>query len=117
MKRRGSILTEVLISILIFTVAIVGLAGSIMLSLRMVVRSGVVLKQEQDMLNAYTTYMLKRDIEHTGNPTASADFKVTTINTPSSLRLGVKDINIDVYKYSLKDAKKGSEIYVIQRNN
>ena len=90
-----------------------------MLSLRMVVRSGEVLQQEQEMLNAYTTWMLTRDIEHTGTPSApvSADFKVEPVNNPPTLTFGTKNINTRMYKYSLKDAKKGSEIYVIQRGN
>ena len=117
MRRRGSILAEVVISIMIFLIAIVALSGSILLSLRMTVDSGMVMQKEQNVMNNCDAYLLKRSLTGSGAP-GSAITSCDMAKTGQTLALGEDSagrvISYDLYKFYAAD-KKGSEIYVIQR--
>ena len=118
MKRRGSLLIEVVISILIFTIGILALAGTLTMSLKMIVDSGQATKAEQeDTINKYQLYMLKRTVKHDGTPTDSA-YGAAKLSNPStaSIKLGGRTIQFDVYHF-VTNGKKGSDIYVTQRTN
>ena len=112
MRRRGSILAEVVISIMIFLIAIVALSGSILLSLRMTVDSGKVMQREQNVMNDCDAYLLKRSLTGSGAPGSSIS-SCDMAKTGQTLPLG-RVISYDLYKFYAAD-KKGSEIYVIQR--
>lgn len=60
MKRRASLLIEIMVAILIFTTGLIGLAGSIMLALKMVAQSEATTVAEQSAINQYERYMAKR---------------------------------------------------------
>lgn len=113
MRRRGSILAEVVISIMIFLIAIVALSGSILLSLRMTVDSGMVMQKEQNVMNNCDAYLLKRSLTGSGAPGSSIS-SCDMAKTGQTLALGERAITYDLYKFYAAD-KKGSEIYVIQR--
>lgn len=118
MRRRGSILAEVVISIMIFLIAIVALSGSILLSLRMTVDSGKVMQREQNVMNDCDAYLLKRSLTGSGAPGSSIS-SCDMAKTGQTLALGGEGsggraITYDLYKFYAAD-KKGSEIYVIQR--
>ena len=117
MRRRGSILAEVVISIMIFLIAIVALSGSILLSLRMTVDSGKVMQREQNVMNDCDAYLLKRSLTGSGAPGSSIS-SCDMAKTGQTLALGEgsagRVISYDLYKFYAAD-KKGSEIYVIQR--
>ena len=117
MRRRGSILAEVVISIMIFLIAIVALSGSILLSLRMTVDSGKVMQKEQNVMNNCDAYLLKRSLTGSGAPGSSIS-SCDMAKTGQTLTLGEgiagRVISYDLYKFYAAD-KKGSEIYVIQR--
>lgn len=113
MKSRGSILTEVMVGILIFTVGLAALAGTIMFSMKIIKQSGETTLREQEILNAAESYMAKRFYEEDGSPEPPAE---AVSGLGGSIKLGNKTINYDVYRYRLTD-KKGSEIYLLQRKN
>lgn len=118
MKHDGSLIIEVLISILIFTIGLVALAGTLTLSLKMIVDSGQATKAEQeDSINKYEAYMLKRTVKHDGTPTDSA-YSAAKLSSPSStsVKVGDRTMQFNVYHF-VTSGKKGSDIYVIQGIN
>lgn len=113
MKRHGSMLIEIVISILVFLIGILALAGSLTLSLKMIVQSGEATKNEQQVVNNYCNYSIKRTVKHSGSPT---DFGAVLESSKSIQFSGGQPINFYVYHFALKD-KKGSDIYVVQGTN
>jgi len=113
MKRRGSLLIEVVISILIFLIGLVALAGSLTLSLKMIVQSGDATKQEQDVVNKYNEYTIKQVMKHNATLTDYGAIQVSGVTF--NITIGDKQIsNLKVYTFATKD-KKGSDIYVVTR--
>lgn len=114
MKRRGSLFAEVLVSIMVFTVGLLALGGCIIYSMKLIMASKETLQQEQDIINAYDKYMLKRVMDHDGSPDGAQPSGSGTIKLSGN---GTeKSVAYDLYRYSVTD-KRGSEIYVIQRDN
>ncbi|MCQ4762891.1 type IV pilus modification PilV family protein [Cloacibacillus evryensis] len=114
MMRRGSLLAEVLVSILVFTIGLLALGGCILYSMRLIAASKETLQQEQDVINAYDKYMLKRVIDNDGTPEGAQSGGSGTIRFSGNG--SEEEISYNLYRYSVT-GKKGSEIYVIQRDN
>ncbi len=116
MKRRASLLIEIMVAILIFTTGLIGLAGSIMLALKMVAQSEATTVAEQSAINQYERYMAKR-LSKEGASAKPGDYGGVQLSTsPISVAIGTSTsgrITFDLYKFAV-DNKKGSEIYVLQ---
>jgi len=83
MTRSGSILVEVMASLLIFTIALVTFAGSIAFSLKGIISSEYVTEKEQLYINAYESYMINRAIGHSVSPTDAAFAAVLSVPSTS----------------------------------
>ena len=127
MKRCGSLLIEVLISIVIFLVGLLALAGSLTLSLKMTVQSGEATKAEQEAVNDYNQYMLRSTIKHdVKSLDLQSYFGANDVTNSSAYRQGCgtsikigtgAKINVfKVYRF-YTEGKKGSDIYVLQGSN
>lgn len=130
MKRRGSLLIEVVISIVIFLVGLLALAGSLTLSLKMTVQSGEATKAEQEAVNGYNQYMLrstiKHDVKSLNDTKLQSYFGANDVTNSSAYRqgcgtsikigTGAKTSEFKVYRF-YTEGKKGSDIYVLQGSN
>ena len=109
MRRSGSILTEILVAIIIFTVGLMAVAGTIMFSMRIIMDSAQTTLREQALFNDAENFLAERILEST--PGSPAEFIKN-----DSIVIGDKTLNYSLYRYRLND-KKGSEMYVIKREN
>ncbi|MCC8058776.1 hypothetical protein [Cloacibacillus sp.] len=111
MRRSGSILTEILVAIIIFTVGLMAVAGTIMFSMRIIMNSAQTTLREQALFNDAENFLAERILENAGTPSSPAEFVEN-----GSIVIGDKTLNYSLYRYRLND-KKGSEMYVIKREN
>lgn len=118
MKRRASLLIEIMVAILIFTTGLIGLAGSIMLALKMVAQSEATTVAEQSAINQYERYMAKRLSKDGAAAEPGAYGGVLLSTGTNSVTIGGSPgrmIKFKLYKFAV-DNKKGSEMYVLQRS-
>ncbi len=64
LKKQGSVLVEVMVGILIFSVGLLALAGSMTFSLRGIAASGEHLILRQTLFNNVDSYLLRRSAKH-----------------------------------------------------
>ena len=72
MRRTGSILTEILVAIIIFTVGLMAVAGTIMFSMRIIMDSAQTTLREQALFNDAENFLAERILENTGTPGSPA---------------------------------------------
>lgn len=64
LRKHGSVLVEVMVGILIFSIGLLALAGSMTFSLREIAGSGEHLGMRQTLFNNVDSYLLHRSAEH-----------------------------------------------------
>jgi len=113
MKRRGVIITEVLIAMAVFIIGLLALAGSMTFTLRAVTRSREQLIEDRNLVNDVNTYMLKRVISHDVSPSGT---QVTKLSSGQQLLVNGKSINYSVYRYK-REGRNPSSYYLLQRED
>lgn len=109
MKRRGGILVEVIVSILVFLVGLLALISSLVFGLRAVMDSAIALGLDQQPVNKIEEDLLGIIIEGE-TPTQHS-------GTTSSVQISIGggNINCTLYHYQRMDGK-GPTFYILKRN-
>lgn len=110
-KRRGSLFIEALIAMVIFLIGVLGLMSVMTTSLKVINRSGDVIKADQEIFNSLDSYMLLRTFSHTQNPSGVNVQKIAGVQ---KLDVGDLKLNCAIYKYT-RFGKKANSFEVLQR--
>ncbi len=109
MKRRGAIFVEVVVSILLFTVGILALTGTLFYGVKMVAQSREDTIKEQEYKNLVEKEILSIIREPSpvlsGTPIASDQITINSSAVPFTL-----------YRYK-QEGKEGTEIYLLKRGS
>ena len=103
-KSSGSLLVEVMLSMLIFTIGILALTLAFTFSVRVILDSGKATVREQKLAGDVETYLLVRTMKHEAAPSPSGgNFVINGKNLPFRL-----------FRYSAA-GKKTAAMYVIEK--
>lgn len=109
MKRHGGIFVEVIVSILLFTVGILALTGTLFYGVKMVAQSREETVKEQEYKNLVENQILgiirEPSSALSGTPLAADQIIINSKAVPFTL-----------YRYK-QEGKEGTEIYLIKRGS
>ena len=98
MRRRGSLFIEVLLSIVLFSVGVLGLMSVMTLGLKMINKSGNTIIADQILINTVEDYMLSSVISHDVTPSGSGVQKITA--SPVNFSIGGFNLKYSLYRYT-----------------
>lgn len=110
MKRTGAIFVEVIVSILLFTVGILALTGTLFYGVKMVTESRQVTIKEQEYKNSVENEIL--GIIQGSDPSPAG----TSIGGPDQIIINSRQLPFTLYMYK-QEGKEGTEMYLIKRGN
>ena len=110
MKRHGGIFVEVIVSILLFTVGILALTGTLFYGVKMVAQSREETVKEQEYKNFLENEILGIISESNSAPSGTA------ISSTDKIIIKTKELPITLYRYK-QEGKKGTEMYLIKRRS
>lgn len=110
MKRHGGIFVEVIVSILLFTVGILALTGTLFYGVKMVAQSREETVKEQEYKNLVENQIL--GIIREPSPALSG----TPYPTADQIIINSKAVPFTLYRYK-QEGKEGTEIYLIKRGS
>ncbi len=111
MRRCGTLLIEVLISMLVFLIGVLVLASVMILSLNVVTHSKEAVKADRDLVNKVENYMISRTVSHVETPSGAS---VKHILSNKTVNIDGFTLKYSVYRYMISD-KLGSSYYILQR--
>ncbi len=109
MKRHGGIFVEVIVSILLFTVGILALTGTLFYGVKMVAQSREETVKEQEYKNLVEKEILS--IIREPSPALSG-----TPLAADKIIINSKEVTFTLYRYK-QEGKEGTEIYLIKRGS
>ncbi len=109
LKRTGAIFVEVIVSILLFTVGILALTGTLFYGVKMVTESRQVTIKEQEYKNSVENEIL--GIIQGSDPSPAG----TSIGSDQII-INSRQLPFTLYRYK-QEGKEGTEMYLIKRGN
>ncbi|MGD9667370.1 MAG: hypothetical protein AB7U31_07950 [Synergistaceae bacterium] len=109
MKRTGAIFVEVIVSILLFTVGILALTGTLFYGVKMVTESRQETIKEQEYKNSVEKEIL--GIIQGSDPSPAG----TSIGSDQII-INSRQLPFTLYRYE-QEGKEGTEMYLIKRGN
>ena len=109
LKRTGAIFVEVIVSILLFTVGILALTGTLFYGVKMVTESRQVTIKEQEYKNSVEKEIL--GIIQGSDPSPAG----TSIGSDQII-INSRQLPFTLYRYK-QEGKEGTEMYLIKRGN
>ncbi len=109
LKRHGAIFVEVIVSILLFTVGILALTGTLFYGVKMVTASRQETTNEQEYKNSVENEIL--GIIQGSNPSPFG-----TSLGPDHIIINSIQLPFTLYRYK-QEGKEGTEMYLIKRGN
>lgn len=110
LKRTGAIFVEVIVSILLFTVGILALTGTLFYGVKMVTESRQETIKEQEYKNSVENEIL--GIIQGSDPSPAG----TSIGGPDQIIINSRQLPFTLYRYK-QEGKEGTEMYLIKRGN
>lgn len=123
MRHRGTLLVEVILATLIFSVGLLALGLSLAYGARIIIDSGQNTVKEQKLANLVEQYLMDRTVKRTDatvNPLNqkiihnNEEIIVVTQMQEASILINNKSLAIDRYRYKLP-SKKTAAFYVVER--
>ena len=111
-KSSGSLLVEVMLSMLIFTIGILALTLAFTFSVRVILDSGKATVREQKLAGDVESYLLARTMKHDDAPSPSGE-GVTELPGGNFVING-KNLPFRLFRYSAA-GKKTAAMYVIEK--
>lgn len=109
LKRTGAIFVEVIVSILLFTVGILALTGTLFYGVKMVTESRQVTIKEQEYKNSVENEIL--GIIQGSDPSPAG----ASIGSDQII-INSRQLPFTLYRYK-QEGKEGTEMYLIKRGN
>lgn len=109
LKRTGAIFVEVIVSILLFTVGILALTGTLFYGVKMVTESRQETIKEQEYKNSVENEIL--GIIQGSDPSPAGDYIGS-----DDIIINSRQLPFTLYRYK-QEGKEGTEMYLIKRGN
>lgn len=110
LKRHGSILVEVMVGILVFSIGLLALAGSMTFSLKGLITSGEHIELRQALFNNVDSYLLRRTVEHDNRAAGAGAVFVQN----ERLTISGDIVNLNFYRFEQPENKDYS-LYIYER--
>lgn len=111
-KRRGSLLTETLLSLLIFSIGLLVLAQSMTFSLKGIVDSAGVISERQKIVSSADIYLLRRSIGHDNK----ASDEGWDLISHKELVVNEVPLKFKIYRNS-RTTSENYDLYIAERND
>ncbi|MDO5563521.1 MAG: hypothetical protein Q4F74_07915 [Synergistaceae bacterium] len=111
-RRRGLLMVELLIAMLVFMVGLLALTLSLTFGVRLIKESGETTASAQSVTNSLETHMMDRILKGSSAATPSGDS--VTAMPDRSITINGKTISLKCYRYRLGQ-KRATPLYIVER--
>lgn len=112
--RRGLLVVELMVAMVIFTVGLLSVTLSLTYGVRLIKESGDTTTAEQTIVNSFEKHLMDRILN--GDSAAAPAGDGVTQLSDRTIEINGKNIRLNCYRYK-PDKKRAAPLYIVERSN